>query len=640
MVFGRNRLRALVAPTTPAALFVFLLLLAGHSFAGNVTLAWDAVPNAGVTGYKVHHGPAAGSYTTSINVGNTTSYTIANLTDGATYHFAVTSYNAAGKQSSFSNDVVGKPGAVKPVADFSASTTSGPAPLAMNFINGSTGVITTYAWTFGDGGTSTVPNPSHVYSAAGVYTVGLTITGPGGSSTKTRANFITVTGASDTSPPTTPASLTATASGTGTVHLAWTASTDNVGVYGYKVERCEGATCTNFVQIATPTGTTYGSTSLKMGTTYRYRVRATDVVGNLSGYSPVATLVVNNLPAGARKRRDYDGNGQSDIVWRNGTSGSIAMWLMNGLSPASSAVLLNDPAWKVTHTGDLSGDGKTDLLWRSSGGATRAWLMNGTAVASSTTLLTDRNWTVVRVADFNGDSKADILWRNTATGQTAIWLMNGLSVASGTNILSDPNWQVVHLGDFNGDGKADLVWRNASTGQTALWLMNGAALASGRVILSDPTWQVSKVGDFNGDGKSDLLWRNTATGYTAIWLMNGLAPTGSATILTDPTWQATHVGDFDGNGKSDIVWRNNVSGYTAIWLMNGTAVATGNGIHTDPNWSVTHVSDANGDGKSDLLWRNTATGMTAAWLMNGTASSAGSAILADPSWSVGPPDGL
>ena len=41
MVFGRNRLRALVALTSPAALFVFLLLLAGHSFAGNVALAWD-----------------------------------------------------------------------------------------------------------------------------------------------------------------------------------------------------------------------------------------------------------------------------------------------------------------------------------------------------------------------------------------------------------------------------------------------------------------------------------------------------------------------------------------------------------------------------------------------------------------------
>ena len=106
-VLGRNGLRALVALTRPAALFVFLLLLAGHSFAGNAVLTWDpVVANPVVTGYKVHHGPAAGNYTTSIDVGNVTSYSVPNLTEGATYHFAVTAYNAAGTQSGFSNDVL------------------------------------------------------------------------------------------------------------------------------------------------------------------------------------------------------------------------------------------------------------------------------------------------------------------------------------------------------------------------------------------------------------------------------------------------------------------------------------------------------------------------------------------------------
>ena len=149
-------------------------------------------------------------------------------------------------------------------------------------------MITTHAWSFGDGGTSNLQNPSHVYSTAGVYTVALTITGPGGSSTKSRPSFITVTGP-DTSVPTTPSSLTATASGTSTVNLAWSASTDNVGVTGYRIERCQGATCTNYAQIATSTGTTFSNTGLTAATAYRYRVRANDAAGNLSGYSPVAT---------------------------------------------------------------------------------------------------------------------------------------------------------------------------------------------------------------------------------------------------------------------------------------------------------------------------------------------------------------
>jgi hypothetical protein len=54
----------------------------------------------------------------------------------------------------------------------------------------------------------------------------------------------------------------------------WTAATDNVGVTGYRVERCAGAGCTNFAQIATPTATSYSDTGLTASTSYSYRVRA------------------------------------------------------------------------------------------------------------------------------------------------------------------------------------------------------------------------------------------------------------------------------------------------------------------------------------------------------------------------------
>ena len=62
-------------------------------------------------------------------------------------------------------------------------------------------------------------------------------------------------GGSDTTPPTAPSSLTATAVSPSRSNLTWTASTDNVGVTGYRVERCQGAGCTTFAQVATPTGT-------------------------------------------------------------------------------------------------------------------------------------------------------------------------------------------------------------------------------------------------------------------------------------------------------------------------------------------------------------------------------------------------
>ena len=91
----------------------------------------------------------------------------------------------------------------------------------------------------------------------------------------------------DTQPPTAPTGLTATAFSLSQINLAWTASTDNVAVTGYRLERCQGAGCSNFVQVATPTGTSHNDTGLQAATNYRYRVRAADAAGNLSAYSIV-----------------------------------------------------------------------------------------------------------------------------------------------------------------------------------------------------------------------------------------------------------------------------------------------------------------------------------------------------------------
>ena len=64
----------------------------------------------------------------------------------------------------------------------------------------------------------------------------------------------------DTQAPTAPSNLTATAVSATQINLSWIASTDNVGVTGYLVERCQGASCTTFAQIGTTAGTTYNDT--------------------------------------------------------------------------------------------------------------------------------------------------------------------------------------------------------------------------------------------------------------------------------------------------------------------------------------------------------------------------------------------
>ena len=82
----------------------------------------------------------------------------------------------------------------------------------------------------------------------------------------------------DTTPPTIPTNLTATAVSSTQINLAWTASTDSVGVTGYRIYR-------SGTQIGTSTTTSYSNGSLTPATTYTYTVAAYDAVGNLSSQS-------------------------------------------------------------------------------------------------------------------------------------------------------------------------------------------------------------------------------------------------------------------------------------------------------------------------------------------------------------------
>lgn len=81
-------------------------------------------------------------------------------------------------------------GPVPVVADFEADATSGDAPLDVQFTDLSTGDPTSWAWDFGDGGTSTEQNPAHTYADAGTYTVELVATNADGSDTATKTDYI------------------------------------------------------------------------------------------------------------------------------------------------------------------------------------------------------------------------------------------------------------------------------------------------------------------------------------------------------------------------------------------------------------------------------------------------------------------
>jgi hypothetical protein len=149
---------------------------------------------------------------------------------------------------------------------------------------------------------------------------------------------------------------------------------------------------------------------------------------------------------------DFNGDGHSDILWQN-TDGQVAIWEMNGTNQIAggSQVLSSDPgpSWKVVGTGDFNGDGYSDILFQNtSSGQVAIWEMDGTNVIGGGVLSADPGpgWKAVGTGDFNGDGYSDILFQNT-NGQAAIWEMNGTNVISGGSQLvgASPgsSWRVV-----------------------------------------------------------------------------------------------------------------------------------------------------------------------------------------------------
>ncbi|MFD0636564.1 PKD domain-containing protein [Catenulispora yoronensis] len=171
-------------------------------------------------------------------------------------------------------------------ASASGSPTSGQVPLSVAFTGTATGGTPAYnyAWTFGDGATSTAQNPSHTYSTAGTYTATLTVT-DSASPVNSASSTVTITASPIAATvPGAPTGLTATP-GTGQVSLSWTPPANNGGenITAYHVYR---GTASGGETLLTSGGcsglaavTSCTDTGLTAGQTYYYKVTAVNPLG-------------------------------------------------------------------------------------------------------------------------------------------------------------------------------------------------------------------------------------------------------------------------------------------------------------------------------------------------------------------------
>ena len=131
---------------------------------------------------------------------------------------------------------------------------------------------------------------------------------------------------------------------------------------------------------------------------------------------------------------DFDGDGVSDILWQHKDTGAVYVWKIDGksLDIKEQGGVGSDEGpgekWEVAGTGDFDGDGVSDILWRNKNtGAVYVWEIDGKnlgikaqgGVGSDTG--PGEKWEVKGTGDFDGDGKSDILWQNASSGGVYVW---------------------------------------------------------------------------------------------------------------------------------------------------------------------------------------------------------------------------
>jgi uncharacterized delta-60 repeat protein len=359
----------------------------------------------------------------------------------------------------------------------------------------------------------------------------------------------------------------------------------------------------------------YGSSKSALGQNLIWFMNGT----SLAQQNPYQSLLsVRDANWTIEAARDVNADGFADLLWRNRNTGENASWLMTGSGQVQdyksfSGRLTSE--WRIDASGDFDGNGTTDLFWRNYGsdpsaaGQNVIWLKKNTASYSPTDYdyavlspLADANWHVETAGDFDRDGKADLVWRNYGTGdsvgQNVIWLMNGGTIKgyAGLTTVEDTNWRIEGSGDFNQDGRTDLVWRNYGSGSVigagTVWTMNGQ---NGNTINSfqplgnilDINSKIAGVGDYDNDGDIDIFYRNQGTDRNIIGSVTVALNSGGAYQYIyigrqdNLDWEIETICDLNKDGRSDIVWRNYGSnpvenGKTIAWLNSSNGITSAN----------------------------------------------------------------
>ena len=525
-----------------------------------IDLSWTAPADDGgasISGYGIEVSSNGGtSWTTLVgNVGSTT-YSHTGLSAGTTRHYRVSAINANGTGAASNVDnattddaaatVPGAPtgltatasGSTRIDLSWTAPSSDGGSPITGYRItvspNGTSGwsdlVATTNSTTTTYSHTGLAPGTTRHYRVLAINAIGQSFT-----SNVDDATTPTVPGA--------PTSLTATASGSTTIDLSWTAPSSDGGspITGYRITVSPNGTSgwSDLVATTNSTTTTYSHTGLAPGTTRHYRVLAINAIGQsfTSNVDDATTPTVPGAPTSLTATAS--GSTTIDLSWTAPSS--------DGGSPITG--------YRITVSPNGT-SGWSDLVATTNSTTTT---YSHTGLAPGTT----RHYRVLAINAIGQSFTSNVDDATTATANTVPGAPTGLTATADGTTAIDLSWtEPADNGGASISGYKIEDSPNGSSGWTEL-VANHTSTSYSHTGLSPGTtrhYRVSAINSVGTGSASNVANATTGTANTVPGAPTGLTATADGTTAIDLSW--TEPAD---NGGSAI------TGYRIEVSPNGTS---------------------------------------------------------------------